>query len=82
MIYLNHIYQIIIFDHVLKVMTLYISYTFSISDITKKLESAQPIRVEYKFSENIPAGIYGYVLVLANNLVGINSDGQKQFNLI
>ena len=29
-------------------------------------ESAQPVKVEFKFSENISPGIYGYVLVLMN----------------
>ena len=32
-------------------------------------ENAQPVKEEYKFSENIPAGIYGYVLVLTNKYI-------------
>ena len=32
----------------------------------KSFESGQPIRVELKFSENNPGGIYGYALVLTN----------------
>ena len=46
------------------------------------LESAQPINVEFKFSENIPAGIYGYALVLTNKLENIGSDCQRHFDLI
>ena len=61
-----------------------IGYKFYVFDIRfqKNLESAQPIKVEFKFSENIPAGIYGYALVLTNKLVSISSDGQRHFGLI
>ena len=48
----------------------------------KNFESAQPIKVEFKFSETIPAGIYGYALVLTNKLISISSDGERHFNLI
>ena len=48
----------------------------------KNLESAQRIKAEFKFSENIPAGIYGYALVLTNKLDSIRSDGQRHFDLI
>ena len=47
----------------------------------KNFESAQPVKVEFKFSENIPAGIYGYALVLTNKLISISSDGQRMFDL-
>ena len=43
----------------------------------KNLESAQSIEVEFKLSENIPAGIYGYALVLTNKLISISSDVQS-----
>ena len=46
-------------------------YVFNIR-YQKNFESAQPIKVEFKFSENIPAGIYGYALVLTNKLVSIS----------
>ena len=38
-----------------------IGYNFYIFDIRyqKNFESAQPIKVKLKFSENVPAGIYG-----------------------
>ena len=42
-----------------------ILYVFDIRH-QKNLESAQPIKVEFKFSENIPAGIYVYASVLTN----------------
>ena len=48
----------------------------------KNLETAQPIKVEFNFSENIPAGVYDYALVLTNKLVSISSDGQRHFGLI
>ena len=46
----------------------------------KNLESAQPTKVEFNFSESVPAGIHGYALVLTNELVSISSDGQRHFD--
>ena len=48
-------------------------YAFDIR-YQKNFENAQPVKVEFKFSENIPAGIYGYALVLTNKLISISSD--------
>ena len=42
-------------------------YAFDIR-YQKNFENAQPVKEEFKFSENIPAGIYGYALVLTNKL--------------
>ena len=56
-------------------------YDFHIRD-QKNLESAQPKKVEINLSENIPAGIHGYALVLTNKLVSKSSDGQRHFDLI
>ena len=47
----------------------------------KNFENSQPIKIEFKFSENIDAGIYGYALVLTNRLASISSDGQRLFDL-
>ena len=47
----------------------------------KNFESSQPTKVEYKFDGVVPAGIYGYALVLTNNLISISSDGQRMFDL-
>ena len=55
-------------------------YAFDIR-YQKIFENAQPVKVEFKFSENIAAGIYGYALVLTNRLVSITSDGQRMFDL-
>ena len=55
-------------------------YAFAIR-YQKNFENAQPVKVEFKFSENIPAGIYGYALVLTNRLASITSDGQRMFDL-
>ena len=56
-------------------------YAFDIR-YQKNVENAQPVKVEFKISENIPAGIYGYALVLTNNLISISSDGQRMFDLV
>ena len=55
-------------------------YAFDIR-YQKNFENAQPVKVEFKFSENIAAGIYGYGLVLTNRLASITSDGQRMFDL-
>ena len=48
----------------------------------KDFESSRPIKVEFKFDGVVPAGIYGYALVLTNRLISISSDGQRMFDLI
>ena len=58
----------------------YNKYAFDIR-YQKILENAQPVKVEFKFSENIVGGKYGYALVLTNRLVSITSDGQRMFHL-
>ena len=55
-------------------------YAFDIR-YKKNFENSQPIKVGFKFSENIPAGIYGYALVLTIRLASISSDGQRMFDL-
>ena len=55
-------------------------YAFDIR-YQKNFENAQPVRVEFKFSKNIPAAIYVYALVLTNRLASITSDGQRMFDL-
>ena len=55
-------------------------YAFDIR-FQKNFESSQPIKIEFKFDEVIPAGIYGYALVLTNKLISISSDGQRMFDL-
>ena len=61
-----------------------IGYNLYVFDVRhqKVLESAQIIKVELKFSESVPAGKYGYALVLTNKLVNISSGGQRHFDLI
>ena len=60
-----------------------IGYNIYVFDIRyqKNLENSQPVKVEFKFSENIAAGIYGYALVLTTRLTSISSDGQRMFDL-
>ena len=55
-------------------------YAFDIR-YQKNFESSQPIKVEFKFDGAIPAGIYGYALVLTNKLISISSDSQRMFDL-
>ena len=47
----------------------------------KNFESSQPIKVEFKFDGVVPAGIYGFALVLTNRLISISSEGQRMFDL-
>ena len=60
-----------------------IGYNIYVFDIRyqKNFESSQPIKVEFKFDGVVPAGIYGYALVLTNKLISISSDGQRMFDL-
>ena len=60
-----------------------IGYNIYASDIRyqKNFENSQPIKVEFKFDGVIPAGIYGYALVLTNKLISISSDGQRMSDL-
>ena len=59
-------------------------YNLYVFDIRyqKNFENAQPIKVEFKFDQPIPAGIYGYALVLTNKKISTSSDGQRHFDLI
>ena len=61
-----------------------IGYNLCVFDIRyqKNFESAQPIEVEFKFDGVIPAGIYGYALVLTKKIISISSDGQRHSDLI
>ena len=55
-------------------------YAFDIR-YQKNFESSQPIKVDFKFHGVVPAGIYGYALVLTNKLISISSDGHRMFDL-
>ena len=55
-------------------------YAFDIR-YQKNFESSQPIKLEFKFHGVVPAGIYGYALVLTDRLISISSDGQRMFDL-
>ena len=61
-----------------------IGYNIHVFDIRyqKDYQSGQSVKVEFKFDNVIPAGIYGYALVLTNRLVSISSDGQRMFDLV
>ena len=55
-------------------------YVFNIR-YQKNFESVQPINVEFEFDGAVPAGIYGYALVLTNRIISISSDGQRHFDI-
>ena len=55
-------------------------YAFDIG-YQKNFQSSQPTKVEFKIDGVVPAGVYGYALVLTNRLRSISSDGQRMFNL-
>ena len=61
-----------------------IGYNIHAFDIRyqKSFESGQSVKVEFKLDGVVPAGIYGYALVLTNRLVSITSDGQRMFDLV
>ena len=61
-----------------------IGYNLYVFDIRyqKNFENAQPIKVEFKFDGVVPAGIYGYALVLTNKKISSSSDGQRHFDLL
>ena len=77
--HLKPIYLIMTLDLLTRLMIMDKNYVFDIR-YQKKLQSAQPIKADFKFSEKIPAGTYGYALVFANKLVNIISDGQHHFD--
>ena len=58
----------------------FIIYAFDIR-YQEKLQSSQPIEVEFIFDGVIPGGIYGYALVSTNRIITISSDGQRMFDL-
>ena len=55
-------------------------YAFDIR-YQKNFKSSQPIKVEFIFDTVVPAGTYGYALVLTNKLISMSSDGQRMFDL-
>ena len=61
-----------------------IGYNLYVFDIRyqKDFQNSQPIKVEFKFTGAVPAGINGYALVLTNKGISISSDGQRHFDLI
>ena len=61
-----------------------IGYNLYVFDIRyeKDFENSQSIKVEFKFTGVVPAGIYGYALVLTNKRISISSDGQRHSDLI
>ena len=39
------------------------------------------MKLEFKIEVVIPAGVYGYALVLTNRLVSIGSDGKRMLDI-
>ena len=61
-----------------------IGYNIYVFDIRyqKNYQSGQSVKIEFKLDKVVPAGIYGYALVLTNRLVSISSDGQRMLDLV
>ena len=61
-----------------------IGYKIHVFDIRyqKDYQSGQSVKIEFKFDKVVPAGIYGYALVLTNRLVSISSDGDRMLDLV
>ena len=61
-----------------------IGYNIHVFDIRyqKDYQSGQSVKVEFKLDKIVPAGVYGYALVLTKRLVSISSDGQRMLDLI
>ena len=61
-----------------------IGYNIHVFDIRyqKNYQSGQSVKVEFKLDKVVPAGVYGYALVLTNRLVSISSDGQRMLDLV
>ena len=61
-----------------------IGYILNVFDIhyQKNLEPAPPLHIEFKVSEDVPAGIHEYALVSTHKLVPMSSDGQRHFDLV
>ena len=61
-----------------------VGYKLYVFDIRfqKNFTAFQPIKIEFKCPENVPAGICGYALVLTNEKNSFGSDGQRHFVLI
>ena len=61
-----------------------VGYKLYVFDIRcqKNFTKSQSIEVELKFDGFIPNDINGYALVITNNLVSKNSDGQRMFDLL
>ena len=61
-----------------------IGYNINVFDIRyqKNYQSGQSVKIEFKLDKVVPAGVYGYALVLTNRLVSISSDGQRMLDLV
>ena len=61
-----------------------IGYNIHVFDIRyqKDYQSGQSVKIEFKLDKIVPAGVYGYALVLTNRLVSISSDGQRMLDLV
>ena len=48
----------------------------------KSYQSGQSVKIEFNLDKIVPAGVYGYALVLTNRLVSKSSDGQCMLDLV
>ena len=61
-----------------------IGYNIHVFDIRyqKNYQSGQSVKIEFILDKVVPAGVYGYALVLTNRLVSISSDGDRMLDLV
>ena len=61
-----------------------IGYNIHVFDIRyqRDYQCGQSVKIEFKSDKIVPAGIYGYDLVLTNRLLSIGSDGQPMLDLV
>ena len=61
-----------------------IGYNIHVFDIRyqKNYQSGQSVKIEFKLDKVVPAGVYGYALVLTNRLVSTSSDGDSMLDLV
>ena len=61
-----------------------IGYNIHVFEIRyqENYQSGQSIKIDFKSDKIVPAGVFGYALVLTNRLVNISSDGQRMLDLV
>ena len=62
----------------MKIMVFVVNFLFSVKNF-KNFKASQPVKLEFTFDGAVPDKI-NYALLLTNELVIVNSDGQRRFD--